>query len=353
MDPIPHVTIRARRLFVSGGSALTPNAALLWVELGKLLAAEESLTIITGGLDYLLASPQVPSADRAIVDGFLEGLRTRGTSSRDRIETFLPDPKLDWSELKRFEIGRVHILSNRNSQSRRFRMVHSGDVLISIEGSNGTRSVLDVALAIEKTILPLPFGGGKSREVWIEERAEICRRFHITDSEAAEFEAIDLASLSEPDIVALAQRVCACLLRGFTRSCFVIMPFSKEAESVYEDAICPALAAHGLHPLRTDKHVLSGNILAAIREGLRNCYLAIADTTDDRPNVMYELGMAHAHDKAVILLRHLEADGKFSQPPFDLQTDTILAYTDDMTDLRRRLETAIAFARNVALDSDG
>ena len=60
----------------------------------------------------------------------------------------LPDPKLDWNNLTRFEVGRVEILRNRSAQARRFRMVYSSDVVIAIEVERGTRSVLDVALAI-------------------------------------------------------------------------------------------------------------------------------------------------------------------------------------------------------------
>lgn len=338
-------TIRPLRLFVSGGSRLSPNAALLWQELGKLLAAEDGLIVITGGLDERSDSPGVRTADRAIVDGFLEGLRERGITDRERIETFLPDPKLDWNQLKRFEIGRIHVLTNRTAQSRRFRMVHSADVIITIEGDKGTRSVLDVALAIERPILPLPFGQGDSTKVWHEERDEICERFRISSAEAEEFERIQLAHLTEAEISALAEKVRSCLMRGFTKNCFVIMPFRNEYDLVYDMAIRPALKSHGLQPIRTDKHVLTGNVIAAIRDGLRHCYFAIADTTNDHPNVMYELGMAHAGDKPVILLRHVGVDGQFSPPPFDLQTESIIPYSDDLDDLRRRLEAAVAVIR--------
>jgi hypothetical protein len=340
-----NATFRPLRLFVTGGSRLSPKAALLWRELGNLLAAEDGLVLITGGLDGLKDSPDARTADRAIVDGFLEGSRQRGIAGQKRVETFLPDPKLDWSELKRFEVGRVHLLTNRTAQSRRFRMVHSADVIVSIEGRTGTRSVLDVALAIERPILPLPFGKGVSATVWQEERAGICEWFQIPREDADEFDRISIESMDEAEIRSLAERVRSCLMRGFTRTCFVIMPFGKEHDSVYEVAICPALAAQGLQPVRTDRHVPTGNVIAAIRDGLRHCLVAIADTTGDRPNVMYELGMAHADDKPVVLLRKLGLDGKFSPPPFDLQTESIISYSDDLDDLRRHLETAIAVVR--------
>lgn len=101
---------RPRRLFVSGGSQLSPNAALLWRELGVLLAAKDGLTLITGGLKSIANAPDGQTADRMMTEGFLEGLRQHHVDAFERIETMLPDPKLDWNNLTRFEVGRVEIL---------------------------------------------------------------------------------------------------------------------------------------------------------------------------------------------------------------------------------------------------
>ena len=340
-----HSIIRPRRLFASGGSRLSSNAAKLWYALGKVLAREDGLIVITGGLAERVDSPGARTADRAMIEGFMEGLRARGIAARDRIETFLPDPELDWNGLRRFELGRVQMLTNRTAQSRRFRMVQSADVVISIEGETGTRSVLDVALAIERPILPLPFGSGVSAKVWCKERTEILNSFEMSERDALDWEQVRLAELNEDEITTFAGRVCTQLLFGFTRMCFVIMPFGSDLDPVYERAICPALKAHRLQPVRTDKHVPAGNVITAIRNGLRHCFCAIADTTGDRPNVMYELGMAHAQDKPVIMLRRSERGEDPSIPPFDLQGESILFYSEDMDDLRIRLEAAIAGVR--------
>jgi len=331
--------IRPRRLFVTGASRLSPNAALLWRELGRLLASENGLVVMTGGLQQRMDEPTALTADRMIVDGMLEILRANGVSPELRIETVLPEH--DWNPLIRFKEGRIRILKKRNAQSRRFTMVYSADVVISIEGEKGTRSVLDVALAIDRPILPLPFGEGVSREVWQSQRDDIIKWFRIESHEVAEFERLDLVKLNESDIHALAGRVCACLMRGFTQGCFVIMRFHESTEPVFEEAIQPALASNGLQAWRTDRSVAAGDVVEAIRDGVNHCYFAIADTTDDRPNVMYELGLAHAMGKPVILLRRLNPDGSMPPLPFDFQTQSIVTYNDDLSDLRRRLETAI------------
>ena len=120
------------------------------------------------------------------------------------------------------------------------------------------------------------------------------------------------------------------------------MPFHNDFDAVYEDAIVSALAAYGFLPFRTDRHVVSGSVVETIRDGLRHCYFAIADTTGDRPNVMYELGMAHAHQKPVILLRQTSSSNTLASAPFDVRTENVLFYGDNPTDLRRRLEGCIS-----------
>ena len=334
--------IHPRRLFVSGGSRLSENAALLWKELGRLLALENSLVVITGGLDSRHDTPSVNTVDKMIVDGMMTVLERKGLLPDDYIETFLPDILKDSNKLIRFKAGRVHIMKNRNAQSRRFSMVQSADVVVSVEGEGGTRSVLDVALAIERPILPLPFGGGTSKEAWDAQREDILNWFQISKDEANFFENISLEKLTKSEIQALSIRVRNCLLRGFTPGCFVIMRFHENSDPVFDEAISPALKANGFQPWRTDRSVFSGDLIAAIHDGLRHCHFVIADTTDDRPNVMYELGFAHASNKTVILLRQSNPNGSNSKPPFDFQNHSILNYTNDLDDLRRRLENAIA-----------
>jgi hypothetical protein len=324
---------------------LSQPAAELWGELGALLADEDGLVVVTGGLAERRDAPGAKTADRAIVDGLVRGLRARGRPIEQRVETILPDPATDGTGLARFREGHVRVLARRTPQARRFSMVHSADVVIAIGGEAGTRSVLDMALAIERPILPLPFAGGASADAWRQQRDDICRWFRMPADEATGFERVRVHDLGAPEVRVLAEQVRRCLMRGFTQTCFVIMRFQDGRDAVFDDAICPALRSLGLQPWRTDRAVPHGNVVEAIRDGLRHCHLAIADITDDRPNVMYELGMAHALDKPVILLRRAELDGSLASVPFDVQTESILKYRDDMADLRRRLEGAVAAIR--------
>jgi predicted Rossmann-fold nucleotide-binding protein len=338
--------IRPRRLFVSGGGRLSVNAATLWRELGRLLAQEDGLVVITGGLAGRTDEPTARTADWMVIEGMLPVLRQRGVPLEEHIETVLPDMHEGRKELIRFKEGKIRILDRRSEQARRFSMVHSADVVISVEGEKGTQSVLDMALAIERPILPLPCGGqlrkNTSKKVWKGHRADIINWFQMKPDEVEYFERIPLEQMNEAQVQELAVRVRDCLLRGFTQGCFVIMRFHEESDPVFDEAIVPALATYGYKPWRTDRSLLYGDVIAAIHDGISHCYFVIADTTGDRPNVMYELGFARAHNKPVILLRRANPDGSFPDTPFDFQTQSILKYTDDLSDLRRRLEVAIA-----------
>jgi nucleoside 2-deoxyribosyltransferase len=134
------------------------------------------------------------------------------------------------------------------------------------------------------------------------------------------------------------------VMRGFSQTCFVIMPFRPELNSMYERAIKPAVSESGFVALRTDDFVQAGDVTAAIHDGIRNCAFVIADLTWFRPNVMYEIGLAHAFGKPVVLLLK---DDSVEQPediPFDLATHQVFRYrTDDggVADCRLLLERLI------------
>ena len=289
------------------------------------------------------------TADLSIVQGMLPVLEQRGRPIDAHLETFLPDRERDPHREHRFEVGNIRRFNNRSSQSRRFSMVQSADVVVSIEGARGTRSVLDVALALERPALPLPFEGrsdrtrdGASCSTWKSEHGLIQRWFRLGASEVSHFDSIVLNELDAPAIQSLAQVVFQCLVRGFTQGCFVIMRFHEDTDPFYETVIAPALRVHGFEAWRTDRSVTSGDVVQAIRDGIEHCYFALVDTTGDRPNVMYELGLAHAARKPVILLRKLNPDGSLPKTPFDFQTHSILYYSDNWDDIRTRLEGAIS-----------
>ena len=105
------------------------------------------------------------------------------------------------------------------------------------------------------------------------------------------------------------------------KSAFVIMPFDPELEPVYSEFIKPALERAGLEVARADDIQHQANILAIVIERIYSSDLIIADLTGSNPNVFYELGVAHALEKHVILITQ-----SVEEVPFDLKIYRLLKY---------------------------
>src|SRR6185369_17451065 len=86
------------------------------------------------------------------------------------------------------------------------------------------------------------------------------------------------------------------------RLCFVIMPFTEEVHYFYLYLKNHIEDKHGVTCLRGDADVLTVPLLEKIKDYIRNADIIIADCSGRNPNVFYELGLAHALGKKVILI---------------------------------------------------
>ena len=114
-------------------------------------------------------------------------------------------------------------------------------------------------------------------------------------------------------------------------SVFVIMPFAEAFDDVYEMGIKASVEALGWECQRADEIIHNRDIMCKVCQGIRQARFVIADLTGRNANVFYELGMAHALEKDVILLAQDVGD-----VPFDLRQMSIIEYTAILP-LRQRL----------------
>ncbi len=122
--------------------------------------------------------------------------------------------------------------------------------------------------------------------------------------------------------------------------CFVIMPFSDSLQPVYEDSIRPIVEAAGLRCERADDAHGSTLITWDIWERINRARFLIADLTDLNANVFYELGLAHALSKDVVLLTQ-----SMEFVPFDLKGLRCICYDSSRRGtqkLEERLAATIA-----------
>ena len=116
-------------------------------------------------------------------------------------------------------------------------------------------------------------------------------------------------------------------------SVFVIMPFNNDIDTVYTGLIKASLEGIGFEVARADDIESQRNILRDILERINTSDLIIADLTSLNPNVFYELGLAHAMRKPVILLTQ-----DIEEVPFDLQSYRLVEYSTHFAEIQDAID---------------
>ncbi len=121
---------------------------------------------------------------------------------------------------------------------------------------------------------------------------------------------------------------------------FVIMPFGEGFDEIYNFFLVEALAEAGYEVRRADDIHSSQNILKDIVRGIAESHLVVADLTDSNPNVYYELGLAHALCRPVLLLTQ-----DINELPFDLRSYRVIAYKTHFSDVARARKQLVDVAK--------
>lgn len=111
-----------------------------------------------------------------------------------------------------------------------------------------------------------------------------------------------------------------------TDTCFVMMPFAEPLGGYYTSVYQPAIDKAKLKAVRADAEIFgTGKIIDQIWAGIHSARVLVAELTGRNPNVLYELGLAHALRKPVVLISSNEDD-----VPFDVRHVRVIYY--DMRD---------------------
>ncbi len=101
---------------------------------------------------------------------------------------------------------------------------------------------------------------------------------------------------------------------------FVIMPFDPNFDTIYT-WIRNITESMNLKCVRVDEEIFQGGIMDKVEENILKSAIIIADLTNKNPNVFYELGLANAQKKKVIMLTQDTND-----IPFDLRHKRCVKY---------------------------
>src|SRR2546430_8290885 len=82
--------------------------------------------------------------------------------------------------------------------------------------------------------------------------------------------------------------------------CFVAMDFGPGFTPVYEEILAPAIVDCGMRPVRGDTFPSSADdVVDEIVSLIQAARVVLVDITGSNPNVMIELGIAHALKKNI------------------------------------------------------
>ena len=125
---------------------------------------------------------------------------------------------------------------------------------------------------------------------------------------------------------------------GDKRPAFVAMPYKPRWSKPVEKAIQAAASQSNFAVEVSRNSEKPGLITNQIWNEIRKAEVVVADITAENPNVFYELGLAHALGKEVIMLSQ-----SVSKRPFGISTARLLHYRiNDLPALGRRLASALS-----------
>ncbi|MCR6737124.1 MAG: hypothetical protein NVV83_24860 [Afipia sp.] len=167
-------------------------------------------------------------------------------------------------------------------------------------------------------------------------------KFSIPSEKVSEFKEVFLASLQSAQLVekkddkfrildtAAAGEESAVTIKKLSTAakvsagdtCFVVMPFVSPIGEYFQQIYEPAITKAGMRAVRADADIFgTGKIIDQIWSGINSAKVLVAELTMRNPNVFYELGLAHALDKPVVLVSSNEED-----VPFDLKHIRVIYY---------------------------
>lgn len=219
-------------------------------------------------------------------------------------------------------------------------VIRYADVVILIGGFIGTFKAANWARLDRKPLLPFALFGGTAKEVYTIEAARFDKAYGA-NIERLEYDQV-LKSLTSDwnklarKTVALAEKIVT------TPNVFVVMSFKESGQ--YKDlyaSIKRVCSEFDYDAKRVDESNLHKRIISEIMKQVRQSAFVIADVTESKPNVFYELGFADGVGKEVILVAQ-----KGTELPFDITDVPVLfweSFTDFEAELRKRVEQISAW----------
>jgi hypothetical protein len=138
-------------------------------------------------------------------------------------------------------------------------------------------------------------------------------------------------------------------IQSAERIVFAAMPFSPEYDDIFFVAMSYAAKSVGAVCRRVDLEDFGGDTVTEIKRLIQASIAVIADLSESKPNVLYEVGYAHALDRPTVHICSTPLD----QLPFDIRNWNTLQYQQGQTfAFQNRLSARLRALLKRKTDSD-
>jgi hypothetical protein len=220
---------------------------------------------------------------------------------------------------------------------------------VTIRGEGNTRTVLELALALDKPALPIAFTGGDSETLWDANREVFIKSLNLRPDLTSRLE----GGPSPKRVEGLAKEVARVVYDAAKKRCLVLMPFGRGHDSFYQNVLRHTIEAANYIPHRIDIDDYAGNIPSLFLTSLERARSVVVDVTGLNPNVMYELGQVHARGiNPLIIDRRRQPKRKAPAMPFYLRHEKMVSENDDEAGYRRIVDALTQYLNTVAMNAD-
>jgi hypothetical protein len=111
------------------------------------------------------------------------------------------------------------------------------------------------------------------------------------------------------------------------KTVFAAMPFAGNYDDTFEVGIQGACLDLGYKAVRVDHQTFVGDIVSEIKMLIKKSAAVVGDLSESRPNVLYEIGFAHASRRKVVQICSTPMDNV----PFDVRNNKTIQYEKGQT----------------------
>lgn len=212
--------------------------------------------------------------------------------------------------------------------------IELADVVILVGGAEGTWRAANWAKFTETPILPVTAFGGTAEAIY----SELIRdfdKYYASLIEKHHYERVNIYTTDYKklavDVISIAERLVS------SESVFVVMSFSNDPklEDAY-DSFKEICSEFDFACSRIDDSKVGDRILPGILDQINKSAFIIADLTDEKANVYYELGYAQGMKKSSIVTA-----AKGTVLPFDVK-DIPVIFWENQKQLKLKLRGKVA-----------